>query len=422
LAPGEGRGGLGAGRPTWKTLRIWENFQKAYPCNSLINKLLVVWQALCLLWAQSVHMKTLFIFTVIGLLLLGHADGQTTVATWSFNGTTAGTVGSGAHLTAANVTVGSDIGSTAFNGAEYYGQDGWPTTTTLDANAYFQFSVTANSGYSLVLNTVNLTIRHSNTGSGAGSGAQSWSLRSSLDGFASDIQTGTMTENYGTVAVTLPAAFQSIPSTVSFRLFGYNSLTTTGGFNRFVTDNINIQGQTPSGVLAVQSLTLSATPAAGVVDLQWQAEGFAEGTDFIVERSVDGSSFTDIGQASSDRYQDVSMPAVSNLFYRVRAQQQDGITAWSSTVVVSLVSVTGQSAILGVAAAGGEMKTFLHVAATGTYQLSIWSENGQLLYRQEVQEQEGDQVTEISIGARPHGVYILSLLGRGMRSSREFIF
>jgi hypothetical protein len=367
-------------------------------------------------------MKTLFIFTVIGLLLLGHADGQTTVATWSFNGTTAGTVGSGAHLTAANVTVGSDIGSTAFNGAEYYGQDGWPTTTTLDANAYFQFSVTANSGYSLVLNTVNLTIRHSNTGSGAGSGAQSWSLRSSLDGFASDIQTGTMTENYETVAVTLPAAFQSIPSTVSFRLFGYNSLTTTGGFNRFVTDNINIQGQTPSGVLAVQSLTLSATPAAGVVDLQWQAEGFAEGTDFIVERSVDGSSFTDIGQASSDRYQDVSMPAVSNLFYRVRAQQQDGITAWSSTVVVSLVSVTGQSAILGVAAAGGEMKTFLHVAATGTYQLSIWSENGQLLYRQEVQEQEGDQVTEISIGARPHGVYILSLLGRGMRSSREFIF
>jgi hypothetical protein len=366
-------------------------------------------------------MKTFFTFTVLGLLILAQPDGQTTIATWSFSATTAGTVGSGARLTATAVTVGTDIGSTAFNGSDYYGQDGWPATTTLDPNAYFQFSVTANSGYYLELNTVNLSIRRSTTGTSAGSGPQNWSLRSSLDGYASDIQTGTLTENYVTFAVTLSATFQSIPSTVTFRLYGFNEVTTSGGDNRFVIDNINIQGQRPSEVLALQSLTLSATSAADAVDLNWQAEGFAGGTDFIVERSVDGTDFTDIGQVSSDRYVDASRPAASNLFYRIRAQQPDGSTVWSQTVVVSLPSVAGQSAIRAVAAQGGELKAFVHIAIAGTYQLSIRSENGQLLNRLEVQEQGGDPIAEMTFGMQAHGVYILTLSGQGVRSSREFV-
>ena len=351
-----------------------------------------------------------------------------TAATWTFNNTTAATVGGGEHLTVSNVTAGSDIGSIAFNGSnDFYGQDGWPTTTTIDANAYFQYTLTVNSGYYLQLNTVSLSLRRSTTGTAAGSGPQKWVLSSSLDGYTSVIASGALTLNYQTFPLTLPAAFQSIASTVTFRLYGYNSVTTSGGDNRFVMDNITITGQTPVTTLAVQSLDLTGIAAAGAVDLQWQASGFADGTDYIIQRSADGTNFTDISQltsagATTFQYQDASAPAVSTIFYRIMAQQPDGSSAWSPVIAVNLSPSTGQTGIRSVAAEGGDLRALLHFAATGTYQLNIWSTDGKMLYRQVLQEQAGDPAEDISFGTHAHGVYVLTLSGAGVRTSREFIY
>jgi hypothetical protein len=366
-----------------------------------------------------------FVLLISGLLPALATRAQT-AATWSFNNTTAATVGTGEFLTASNVTIGSDIGSIAFNGSDFYGQDGWPTTATIDPNAYFQFTLTANSGYYLVLNTASLALRRSTTGTAAGSGPENWVLKSSLDGYTSVISSNALTTNYQTFTITLPAAFQSIASTVTFRLYGYNSVTTAGGDNRFVMDNISITGQTPAGTLAIQSLDLTGTSAAGAVNLQWQASGFADETSYIVQRSADGANFTDIGQLTGAgettfRYQDASAPAVSTLFYRIMAQQPDGSSAWSPTIAVEL-PVAGQTVIRSVAAEGGDLKTLLHFAATGTYQLNIWSTDGKMLYRQVVQEQAGDPATAISFGTHAHGIYILTLSGAGVRTSREFIY
>lgn len=367
-----------------------------------------------------------FALFLSGLLPVSVSRAQTAV-TWSFNNTTAATVAGGEHLTASNVTIGSDIGSIAFNGSDFYGQDGWPTTTTIDPNAYFQFNLTANSGYYLELNTASLALRRSTTGTAAGSGPQNWVLSSSLDGYTSVIASGALTLNYQTFTVTLPTAFQSIASTVTFRLFGYNSVTTSGGDNRFVMDNITITGQTPVTTLAIQSLDLTGTTAAGAVDLQWQASGFADGTNYIIQRSVDGTNFTDIGQLTSAgetafQYQDASAPAVSTVFYRIMAQQPDGSNAWSPMIAVNLSAATGQTGIRSVVAEGEDLRTLLHFAATGTYQLNIWSTDGKMLYRQVLQEQAGDPAAAISFGTHAHGVYILTLSGEGVRTSREFIY
>jgi hypothetical protein len=364
---------------------------------------------------------------IAGLLMVNGLKAQT-ASSWIFNNTLSGTPG--AHITGADVSLGSSILSGAFNGGvEYYGQDGWPTGAA-DPNAYLQFGVAANAAYYLMLNKVTLSIRHSTTGTAAGSGPISWSLRSSLDDYTTDLATGNnLTINYQTFTVNLPAAFQSIASTVTFRLYGYSSVTTAGGSNRFVINNISIQGQAVAGVLAVQSLILKATPAAGVVGLQWQAQGFAEGTDFIVERSVDGADFTDIGQAvdaGSDgatyRYQDASLPSVLTVCYRIRASQPDGSSTWSAIEVVTLQAAAGASAIRGIIPEGGLLKTLLHLAEAGNYQLNIWSADGKILYRQMIQEQTGDQAADLSFGSHPHGIYILTLTGAGVSNSREFVF
>ena len=363
----------------------------------------------------------------VSALLPAPATRAQTAATWSFNNTTAATVAGGGHLTASNVTTGSDIGSIAFNGSDFYGQDGWPTATTIDANAYFQFTLTANSNYYLVLNTASLALRRSTTGTAAGSGPEKWILASSLDGYTSVISSGALTTSYQTFTITLPAAFQSIGSTVTFRLYGYNSVTTSGGDNRFVMDNITITGQASPTTLAVQSLDLTATTTTGTVDLQWQASGFADGTDYIIQRSVDGTNFTDIGQltsagATAFQYQDVSAPAVSMVLYRIMAQQPDGSSAWSPVIAINLSPSTGQTGIRSVAAEGGDLRTLLHFAATGTYQLNIWSTDGKMLYRQVLQEQAGDPAEDISFSAHAHGIYILTLSGADVRTSREFIY
>jgi hypothetical protein len=369
-----------------------------------------------------------FALLVSAVLLTSVARAQT-AATWTFSSSsTAATVGSGEKLTASNVTAGSDIGSLAFNGSDFYGQDGWPTTTTIDPNANFQYTLTANAGYYLNLTTMTLSLRRSTTGTAAGSGPQNFTLMSSLDGYTSVIYSGILTLNYVTYTITLPAAFQSIASTVTFQLYGDNSVTTSGGSNRFVMDNITITGTTPATTLALQSLNLTGTPAAGAVDLQWQATGFASGTDYVIERSVDGTNFTDIDQLTGSgettfQYKDASAPANAAVYYRVMAQQPDGSSAWSPTIAVDLSTATGQTGIRSVATEGGDLRTFLHFASAGTYQLSIWSTDGKMVYRQVVQEQAGDLVQDLSFGTHAHGIYILTLSsGTGVRTSREFVY
>jgi hypothetical protein len=377
-----------------------------------------------------------FALLIVCLLPVSGTWAQTIVG-WTFNNTNIITYGSGAHLAATNITIGPDIDTIEYNGAvEFFGQSGWPTTTTLDPNAYFQFTVTAGAGYYLQLNTVTLTIRRSTTGT-SGAGPQSWSLRSSLDGYSTDLLTGTLTTSYQTVPVTLPAAFQSIASTVTFRLYGYNAQVSTGGSSRVVTNGITIQGQTPVTVLAVQSLNLTASTSAstsastnsGAVNLQWQAEGFAAGTDYKIERSTNGTDFTVISQQSAAtaattafQYEDGAAPAATQLFYRIEAEQPDGSSAYSPTVVVSATSAGGATAIRSVAPEGSNLMTLLHLAASGNYQLNIWSADGKILYRQVVQEQAGDYTTDISFGTHAHGIYILTLTGSGVRTSREFIY
>lgn len=360
------------------------------------------------------------------LLLTAEAEAQT-AANWNFNTTLAATAGS--NITAPNVSLGSSIVSNAFNGGgEFYGQDGWPTGA-IDPNAYLQFSVSPNTGYYLVLNTVTMIIRRSNTGTPQGAGPNNWTLRSSLDGYTTDIATNSMTYNYATFTVTLPAAFQTLSSAVTFRLYGYNTTINSGGNSRFVTDNISVQGQAISGVLAAMSLDLTAKANTSAVSLQYQAQGFEAGTTYNIERSVDGINFTTINSLINNtpgltfQYTDGSLPAAARLFYRVAAQQPDGTTLQSAITVVNLAQAGATAtAIRSVVAGGGLVKTQLSIGEAGSYQLSIFSQDGKALYHQVINTPAGEQTAQISAGNYPHGVYVLTLSKNGVNTSRQFLY
>jgi len=372
-------------------------------------------------------MKTINTLTLLSLLFVLSAHAQT-AGDWNFNNTLSAAHGS--NLTAGTAALGSAIPSNSFNAStEYYGQDGWPAGG-IDMNAYLQFSVNPNAGYYMVLNTVTMILRRSNTGTPSGSGPNNWSLRSSLDGYTTDLATGSMTFNYATYTATLPAAFQSLTSGVTFRLYGYNMTINSGGNSRFVYDDISIQGQAIAGTLAEQSIDLTAKTTANMVSLQWQSQGFAAGTLFSLERSTDGANFSAIDQQTSTtaetsvyQYTDKTAPSSAKLYYRVLATEPGGAALRSAiSVVAPPTAATTETTIRTIAASGSMVKTVVHLGEPGSYQLNVWSQEGKALYRQTLNGHAGDQATEIALGNYPHGVYILTVSTADIKTSRQFIY
>lgn len=364
---------------------------------------------------MKIQFGVLTLISVLGMTISAKAQ---TAAAWTFPGSVAPTT-VGANITASNTTGGSDVGSLAFSGADFYGQNGWPSGS-IDLNAYFQVTVTPNTGYYLVLNTISFNIRRSTLGTAAGSGPYSWSLRSSVDGFSSDLLTGTTTTAYQTFSLSLPAAFQTLAGAVTFRLYGFNQATSSGGSNRFVINNITLTGQAVSGTLAAQSIALSAQAVSGGVDLNWKALGFPDGTEFFLERSTDGANFNTLEQLTDPSVIDNTIPA-TRMFYRVQAQSADGSTYYSPIAVVNVAGGAGPF-IRSVLSQGSSVKALLHVQDAAVYQLSIRSMDGKALYRQELSGQSGDATIDLAFGARPHGVYVLTVAGNGVFSSREFLY
>ena len=369
-------------------------------------------------------MKTLFTY-LFTLTLISTSLAQN-AGNWNFNSTLNGTPAS--SVTVSAMSLGSAIPTNTFNsGTEWYGEGGWPAGAA-DVNAYLQFSLAPTAGHYLVLNTVKLVQRRSNTGTPMGSGPTSWSIRSSLDNYATDITTGTQTYDYVTYTVTLPAAFQSIGTGVTFRVYGYNTTVSgSGGISRFVWDNISVQGSSVSGVLAEQEITMTANLLrAGNISLQLNARGFSPNTDLIIQRSVNGSDFASIyrQQGSSAtgtyRYDDQAAPVMGTVFYRAAAASPDGSTYLSPVVSVRQDALQ-DTRIRGIIARGGLVQALLQLEVAGAYQLSIWSQDGKALVRQVVNTVAGNATAEISFGSMPHGLYILMLSKDGERISKQFV-
>lgn len=346
------------------------------------------------------------------------------VGNWNFNSTLSGTAASNATVSV--MSVGSAIPTlTTNNTIEYYGEGGWPAGT-LDANAYLQFTLSPGTGYYLVLNTMKMAMRRSSTGSPAGSGPNSWSLRSSLDNYATDLASYTNMD-YNTVnySVSLPAAFQTLTSAITFRIYGYNTTVTSTGISRFVWDNISVAGSVGSGVLASLGVDLRAgLRSSGDVSLNWTSTGFSAGAVYELQRSVNGSDFSTVYEgleagAAAYAYEDRSVPAAARVYYRIAAANPDG-SQYISPIVSVAPGDAGTMRIRGVVAQSGTVKALVHVAG-GSYQLGIWSQDGKSLLRQVWTAGSGDGTADLSIGTMPHGVYVLTLAGEGTRVSRAFV-
>src|SRR5450631_4264048 len=267
------------------------------------------------------------------------------VATWSFDNTLSGT--GSASSVAGNASLGSTIaGGGAFNGGTvYYGEGNWPMGG-IDLNAYLEFSITPNTGNTVTISSLAMQIRRSTTGS-SGAGPNTWSLRSSLDAYTTDIASGVLTTNSSPATVaTLGVAFMNMPSKITFRLYGYNATISSGGLNRFVYDDIVANGSTILP-FTFESFNVKAGNQCAMISWKFGGEGDLSGLS--IERAANGTDFEQIKYFSGDQlnsentftYADQLNNSSGMYAYRMQMISPDGHITYSGIETISFVSVNG---------------------------------------------------------------------------------
>ena len=198
-----------------------------------------------------------FRFTVVLLLLCSLLAGRRVAAQSIFTNPITDANPSGSNpftlgqTVNANITVtgiGRGPGISGNAGSNRYTATNW-SLAALDLNDYFTFTLTPNAGY--LINFVSFVY----TGQASGTGPTTFAIRSSLDGFMSNIGTPSVT---GSTISLLAAQYQNINAAIEFRVYGW------GGSNASGTCSIN--DFTFNGTVVVGP-SLSASPLTGFGDV-----------------------------------------------------------------------------------------------------------------------------------------------------------
>lgn len=364
----------------------------------------------------SLPARFAFVIILFPLLLSSQIIGE-----WTFSSTTNGT--SGTFNTVSIADFSPAIPSKAYNaGSEYFGHDGWPTGA-IDLSRYMQFQLTPNTGYALNLLSLILRMRHSSTGPSGGSGPTRFSVRSSLDGYATDIATGSLTGTNNNFTILPGVDFNNLPTAITFRIYGYMAIIYTGGINRFVFDNIQV---TAIGlVLPVNLLSFSAKSLRDEILIDYCLDNTIGGSEYSLEQSDNGIQFKHLSAitettTSAQKTYHISekiKPSEFGLFYyRLKIREPGGNTYYSPVVSVKINEAFQQfnaSIINGVMTITGEFPI--------NSDLIIHNSAGACLYRAKIQAGNVAGTSVFSIPALAGGTYYLTLSNQSGKTTKSVL-
>ncbi len=135
--------------------------------------------------------------------------------------------------------IGRGAGAVGTNTNNRYNANSW-NTTSLDATAYFSFTLTPDSGYHIDFASLS-----GNYQASASNPVTSYALRSSLDGYTANVASGSISATAAAVAFNFDlsdAAFDEVTSAITFRLYAWGNASTasssTFSINDFAFDGI----------------------------------------------------------------------------------------------------------------------------------------------------------------------------------------
>ncbi|WP_347066129.1 IPT/TIG domain-containing protein [Flavobacterium sp. WV_118_3] len=183
-----------------------------------------------------------------------------------------------------NITVsgiGRGSGITGTNTNNRYNATGW-NSGTLSNTKYFEFTLTPSSGYLIKFVSFEYTAQAS------GTGPTSFSFRSSLDGYGTNI--GAANAN-GTTISLAAAAYQNVTAPITFRLYAWGASAAGGTFsiNDFAFNGIITTACTQP---TVTSFLPTSAPVNALIKINGSGFMNGSGTSAVLFNGVPATSFT----------------------------------------------------------------------------------------------------------------------------------
>lgn len=226
----------------------------------------------------------LLLITIVLFVGLGTSYGQ--ILTFEFSAltgdeATATSNTKNVNLTTSTISRGAGL-TAAANGARF-NATGWATTSIANAvtgNDYIEFAITPNSGFQFSVSSIVIQWQRSGTGNTA------IALRSSVDGYAANLDTEkAVVDNTSTQTITFTFAQANSSTAVTYRLYSFaEALTGTGGPGDGTGNDITVNG------------AVTATIASPEMDITGNSISIPDGT--LATATTDHTDFGSVSTAA----------------------------------------------------------------------------------------------------------------------------
>ncbi len=197
----------------------------------------------------------------------------------------------------------------------------WPIA--FSAARYMEFTFTANS-FKYNITSIGFRLRRSNNG------PNSIKVRTSMDGFASDLNAFVISNNGTFNTYNIPVSYNNLSGNIfTLRIYAYNSIDIYG---TLWFDEISVNGDVLAIILPVDITYFKGHSESGQTALEWETAWEKHSSEFVIERSGDMKDFTGIGTVAASgkttgrtcyAFLDIHPPAGIS-YYRLKLVDQDG--------------------------------------------------------------------------------------------------
>lgn len=203
-----------------------------------------------------------------------------------------------------------------------------------------------------------------------------------------------------------PVQFTTDVNTVALYHFNETSGQTvtdvTGTYNGFLGSTTAADGNDPTritnSILPVSIIQFKAQKSNEGIELNWKASSTNDAGNFIIEKSLDGVRFRQIGivainpnSTSNYIFTDHS-PGKSKNYYRLRIEELNGSSKYSKIVFVDM---DGKNSYLAYPTATSSL---LFIQVPGKTNIAIYNSLGILVKRLQLEQSQGIEVGDLSKG------------------------
>jgi hypothetical protein len=371
------------------------------------------------------------------ILITGWCLTSSGQVTWNFN-TASPTSGVLANSTVSDVSQGNNSGSTTLitatspstgyvgaSGGNNAGATAFTGALNTATSTYFEVTITPASGFAIAV--VAMSLGNQSTDA---TGPQLVTVRSSLDGYTTDIGTVTISTT-GVWGLTIPILGilnGTVDQPITLRIYGSDGTgTETPGTANWLMDDLSITYAVSVLAANLSSFNGSLT-GTNKASLKWSSGGETSLAKYNIERSTDGINYTSIGSvtangnsAGSYEYTDANVARAIN-FYRLKMVNTNGSFTYSSVVRLNNKPALSSTVSVYPSPASSTISTEFSAEQSQDASLTVIDAMGRIYMQQNIKIQKGNNNITVPVNKLSKGTYAVMIRSaNGVNLESRFI-